>query len=267
MKYKTINLFFLIGMILVSIVSMGQTKSETTKTVILTHGAFADGSSWNKVIPILQANGLKTIAVQNPLTSLSDDLAFVNRAIEQAEGEVILVGHSWAGVVITEAGMHEKVSSLVYVSAFAPDADEHIHDILNDAHGIRKIANVPGFANPIVDKFGFISLSEQDIVKYFAPDIPESEAKLIATGQGHIHKDALDQSPTQAAWKTKPSWFIVSSNDQMIAPDVMRLMAKKIKAKTYELPTSHVSMLSDPASVANIILEAADAKSMTQEGL
>lgn len=230
---------------------------EPAKTVVLVHGAFADGSSWNKVVPILQKKGLKTIVVQNPLSSLEDDVKFTMRAIDEAEGKVILVGHSWGGVVITEAGNHEKVEKLVYLSAFAPSEGEHIHDILDDAHKVRKIAKVKGFANPIVDSHGFIRLSEQTILEHFAPDIPKAEAKLIAAGQGRLHKDTLDQVITKAAWKTKPSWFIVSSNDQMIAPDVLRLTGKKIGAKVYELPTSHVAMLSKPKKVAKIILEAA----------
>ena len=231
--------------------------AEPAKTAVLVHGAFADGSSWNKVIPILQKAGLKTISVQNPLTSLQDDVRFTKRAIENAEGPVVLVGHSWGGVVITEAGANEKVKSLVYVSAFAPRKGEHIHDILEDAHGAKKIANVDGFKKPIVDKEGFIRLADETFTQYFAPDIPESEARLIAATQGYLHKDALDQVPAFEAWSSKPSWFIVSTNDQMIAPDVLRLEAKKIGAKTVELPTSHVPMLSKPEEVAKTIIEAA----------
>ncbi|MEM7445438.1 MAG: alpha/beta hydrolase [Pseudomonadota bacterium] len=240
-----------------SLISAATQAAEAAKTVVLVHGAFADGSSWNKVIPILQANGLKTISVQNPLTSLSDDIKFTKRALAEAEGPVVLVGHSWGGVVITEAGLNDKVSSLVYISAFAPEKGEHIHDILTEMHGERKIAKVDGFKTPIVDKDGFIRLSEETIVTYFAPDIPEAEAKLIAAGQGRLHKDALDQMPAFAAWKTKPSWFIVSANDQMIAPDVLRATAEEIGAKVTELPTSHVPMLAKPEEVAQVILEAA----------
>lgn len=232
--------------------------AEPAKTVVLVHGAFADGSSWNKVIPILQKNGLKTISVQNPLSSLKDDVDFTNRALKEAEGPVVLVGHSWGGMVITEAGENEKVKSLVYISAFAPSKGEHLHDILNDAHKVKKIPGVPGFAKPTVDEEGFIRLEEETVIKYFASDLPESEAKLIAASQGKLHKDTLDQPVSVAAWESKPSWFIVSANDNMIAPDVMRLMAKKIGANTTELSTSHVPMLSKPAEVAAIILDAAN---------
>lgn len=235
-------------------------KTPEAKTVVLVHGAFADGSSWNKVIPKLQAKGLKVISVQNPLTSLGDDVAFTKRALAEAEAPVVLVGHSWGGVVITEAGLDKKVQSLVYVSAFAPSTAEHLHDILHEAHAVKKIPTVPGFANPIADKEGFLSLSEDTIINYFAPDLPIEEARLISVGQGKLHKKVLDERITKAAWEQKPSWFIVSSNDQMIAPDVLRAQAKKIQAKTTELATSHVPMLAKPKAVANVILDAANVK-------
>lgn len=238
-------------------VSTASLAAETAKTVVFVHGAFADGSSWNKVIPLLQAKGLKTISVQNPLTSLADDVQHTKRAIENAEGPVVLVGHSWGGMVITETGVDDKVGSLVFISAFAPEKGEHIHDILHEAHGVKKIAKVPGFKNPIVDKNGYITLSEETFIKYFANDIPEADAKLLAATQGPLHKDGLDQVPNAAAWKTKPSWFIISSNDQMLAPDVQRLMANNANGKTIELATSHVPMLADPNGVAKVILEAA----------
>lgn len=240
-----------------------ETRAESTqttspaKTVVLVHGAFADGSSWNKVIPILQASGLNTIAVQNPLTSLKDDARFTQRAIDEAEGSVVLVGHSWGGVVITEAGLDEKVQSLVYVSAFAPSTAEHLHDILADAHGIKKIPKVPGFKHPTLDKHGFLGLTEDTFIKHFAHDLPANTARLIAAGQGKLHKDTLDQRITKAAWETKPSWFVVSTQDHMIAPDLLRAQAKKIGATTIELKTSHVPMLSKPQEVANVIIAAA----------
>lgn len=235
-------------------------SAEVAKTAVLVHGAFADGSSWNKVVPLLREQGLNTISVQLPLHSLEEDVAYTERAIANAEGPVVLVGHSWGGMVITEAGVSDKVSSLVYLSAFAPSKGEHIHDILEDAHKVRKIPKVDGFKSPIVDEQGFIELSEDDIVTYFAPDIDEADARLIAVSQGKLHKDALDHAVTEAAWETKPSWFIVSTDDQMIAPGVMRLMAEKIGADTTELAASHVSMLSQPEAVAREIIEAANSK-------
>lgn len=227
------------------------------KTVVLVHGAFADGSAWNKVVPLLQAKGLETISVQLPMTSLADDVAFTQRAINNAEGDVVLVGHSWGGVVITEAGADSRVSSLVYLSAFAPEKGKHIHDILEDAHKVRGIPTVDGFSAPIVDEDKFIRLSEEAIITYFAPDIPEADARLIAASQGRLHAGALDQAPKVQAWDSKPTWYIVTSDDQMIAPDVQRLTAKQIGATTIELAASHVAMLSKPQDVANVILDAA----------
>lgn len=230
---------------------------ETVKTIVLVHGAFADGSSFNKVIPILQNKGLKAVAVQNPMTSLADDVAFTQRAIANAKGKVVLVGHSWGGVVITEAGNDPKVESLVYISAFAPNEGQHLRDILHDAHEVKKIPSVPGFVNPVVDDAGFIRLSEETILTYFAEDIPDAEGRLIAATQGHLHKDTLTQRVKKAAWRSKPSYFIVSSKDQMIAPGLLRSMASNINATTVELATSHVPMLSQPMPVARLILHAA----------
>lgn len=230
---------------------------KKTVTAVLVHGAFADGSSWNKVIPLLQERGMKTIAVQNPLTSLKDDVDFTLRAIEEAEGDIVLVGHSWGGMVITEAGNHPKVKSLVYVAGIAPPPQTSIKEILNEHHGVKKMQNVPGFLNPVIDKHGFISLSEETIINYFAEDIDVSEAKLIAATQGRFYQGTLTEKIKQVAWKSKPTWYIVSSKDQMIAPSLLKEMAEKIEAKTYELPTSHVPMLSKPVDTAKIIVEAA----------
>jgi len=232
-------------------------SAEETTTVVMVHGAFADGSAWNKVIPLLQDEGLQTIAVQLPMTSLADDVAFTQRAIDNAEGDVVLVGHSWGGVVITEAGADEKVDSLVYLSAFAPLASEHIHDILDDAHKVRGVPTVDGFKTPIVDEHKFIRLLEETILEYFAPDVSDAEGRLIAAGQGRLHADALDQAPSVQAWDGKPSWYIVASDDQMIAPAVQREQAARINAQTSEIAASHVGMLSQPEEVADIILKAA----------
>jgi len=234
-----------------------KTMAKNNKTVVMVHGAFADGSAWNSVVPLLRKKGLQTISVQLPMTSLADDVAFTKRAIKNAGGEVILVGHSWGGVVITEAGANENVSSLVYLSAFAPKVGEHVHNILHDAHEVRGIPQVEGFLKPIVDKDKFIRLSEEAIVSYFAPDIPEADARLIAVSQGRLYAGALDQAPSVQAWDGKPTWYIVTTNDQMIAPDLQREQAARIKAQTVEIEGSHASMLSHPKEVAQVILNAA----------
>ena len=221
------------------------------KNIVLVHGAFADGSSWSKVIPILQAKGYNVTAVQNPLTSLADDVAATQRALALQDGPVILVGHSWAGVVITEAGIDPKVAGLVYVAAFAPDQGENVGDLG------KSYPAPPALAAPIVDKQGFLSLSSDAVVKHFASDLPVSEARVLAATQGPIAGSAFAAQVSGAAWKTKPSWYVVSKLDQAIPPEEERFFAKRMKATTTELPASHVAMLSQPKAVAAVIMDAA----------
>jgi pimeloyl-ACP methyl ester carboxylesterase len=230
--------------------SAGATASQ--KTVVLVHGAFADGSSWDKVIPLLQAKGLKVVAVQNPLTSLADDVAATKRAIDAQTGPVVLVGHSWGGVVITEAGNNDKVAALVYVAAFAPDAGESVADITKDS------PPPPGMGSIRPDAAGFLTLTPEGVAKDFAQDLPASETKIMAATQGPVQGKAFGEKVTNAAWKGKPSWFIVAEKDRMIQPDLERAMAKKIKATVTAVPTSHVPMLSRPKDVAAAILAAAE---------
>jgi len=241
---------FLMSM-MVSLAAAAQGKPQ--KTVVLVHGAFADGSSWEKVIPLLQAKGLKVVAVQNPLTTLADDVAATKRAIDAQGGPVILVGHSWAGTVITEAGAHDKVAALVYVAAFAPDEGQSSNDLGKDG------PPPPGSANIRPDSAGFLSLTPEGVARDFAQDLPAAQAAVMAVTQGPIAGKTFDERVTNAAWKTKPSWFIVAEKDRMIQPDLERAMAKKINARTTALPTSHVPMLSRPSDVATVILAAAAA--------
>jgi len=228
-------------------------------TIVLVHGAFADGSSWNKVIPLLQKQGYKTIAVQNPLTSLKEDVAFTERALAEVTGKVILVGHSYGGVVITQAGNNEKVSALVYVSAYAPDEGQSIEDIEKYAHEVQKLPAEPGFADPVIAD-GFIRLKDEAVINHFAQDLPEQEARLIAAGQGRFHISCIQTKVTNPAWKNKPSYFVVSENDHIIDPEIERQAAKKIGATTISLKSSHVSMLAKPREVADLILRAAAQK-------
>ena len=229
----------------------GAAPAQPVKNIVLVHGAFADGSSWAKVIPILQAKGYNVTAVQNPLTSFADDVAATNRALALQDGPVILVGHSWAGVVITEAGMDPKVVGLVYVAAFAPDQGEAVGELG------KAYPPPPSFTAPIVDKEGFMSLPTDAVVKHFASDLPASEARVVAATQGPINVSAFGAKVSGVAWKTKPSWYIVSKLDGAIAPDEERFFAKRMKATTTELKTSHVPMLSQPQAVAAVILDAA----------
>ncbi|MCF2496732.1 alpha/beta fold hydrolase [Dyadobacter chenhuakuii] len=253
-------LLLLLGKVFSQPSSQSRSSGDDAKpTIVLVHGAFADGSSWNKVIPILQKKGYQTIAVQNPLTSLNDDVAFVNRAIAEVKGNVVLVGHSWGGAVITQAGNDDKVKSLVYVAGYAPDEGQSLESISKDAYETRKIPNVPGFADPVISD-GFIRLKEETIVKHFAQDLPEQEAKVLSAGQGRFHVSTLGAKILNPAWKTKPSFYIVSDNDHVIAPQLETEMAAKIKATVIHLPASHVSMLSQPEKVAEVIIKAAAAK-------
>jgi pimeloyl-ACP methyl ester carboxylesterase len=241
---------FLIFMMLPSMVMAQETAQ---KTVVLIHGAFADGSSWDKVIPVLQAKGLKVVAVQNPLTSLADDVAAGKRVIDAQSGPIILVGHSWGGTVITELGDHPKVAALVYVAAFAPDVGESTGDLGKGG------PPPPGAASIRPDSAGFLYLTPEGVAKDFAPDVPANQTKVMAVTQGPILAKAFDEKVSKAAWKSKPSWFIVAEKDRMIQPDLERAMAKKINAKVTALPTSHVPMQSRPKEVAAVILAAAAA--------
>lgn len=224
-----------------------------TPSVVLVHGAFADGSSWNKVIPLLQAKGLKVVAVQNPLTSLEDDVAAANRIIDAQDGPVVLVGHSWGGSVITQAGGHDKVKALVYVAAFAPSLGQA------PVVDLKAHPTPSGATHFIQDKAGFLTLSPASIASEFAQDVSAEEANLIAATQGPVRGANFEQPVTVAAWTTKPSWYVVADQDRMIHPDAQRALAAKIKATTITLPTSHVPMVSDPRAVADAIAQAADA--------
>ena len=223
-----------------------------SRNIVLVHGAFADGSSWSKVIPLLLARGYKVTAVSNPLTTFQEDVAATRRAIAAQDGPVTLVGHSYGGVVITEAGNDPKVSALVYVAAFAPTSGQSIIEIS------KPFPPPPGpqTAVPIGD--GFILLSQEGIENDFAQDLSSDEKALLTAGQPQTSGSIFGAQPTQAAWRTKPSWYIVASNDRMIAPEHEASMAKQLKATTTTLPASHVVMLSHPKEVAKVIEDAAN---------
>lgn len=227
-------------------------SNQTKKTIVLVHGAFADGSSWSKVIPFLLAEGLNVVAVQNPTTSLADDVAAVNRALESISEPVILVGHSWGGVVITEAGTHEKVQALVYVSAFAPSAGQSINDLFAD------YPQPEWFGAVSADSGGFLKISNDGIAEYFAQDLSDEEKILVAAVQTPFALSSNADKVSKAAWEDKPSWFVVSENDRIIYPELESKMAEKIGAKATTLSASHVSMLAKPEEVAAVILAAAE---------
>jgi pimeloyl-ACP methyl ester carboxylesterase len=219
--------------------------------VVLVHGAFADGSSWRKVIPLLHAAGLDVAAVQNPLTSLGEDVAFTRRIIESQPGQVVLVGHSWGGAVITQAGDHPQVAALVYVAAFAPDVGEAGVDL------VKTFPPMPGKEGRITTSDGFQLLSAKSVRENFAQDVEPGEAEVMAATQGAIRAAAFEEKVSVAAWRAKPSWYIVSAEDRMINPGAQRALAQRIGATTVTLQTSHVPMLSQPERVAEVIVAAA----------
>ncbi len=229
----------------------GAALAGSDKTVVLVHGAFADGSSWNSVINKLHHQHTEVIAVQLPLTSLKDDVAATERAIARAHGDVVLVGHSWGGTVISEAGNDARVKALVYVAAFAPDSGQSTADLAGSYPA------PPGSAGIAKTADGYLYLPGKSVSEDFAPDIKSDEQNALTATQGPIRADAFAEKVTHAAWHDKPSWYVVSKNDRMINPDLERAMAKAIHAKTTEVAASHVSMVSHPEEIARTIEQAA----------
>jgi pimeloyl-ACP methyl ester carboxylesterase len=219
------------------------------QTVVLVHGFWADGSCYSEVIPTLLAEGYEVIAVQNPLTSLADDVAATKRVLDRIEGQCILVGHSWGGFVITEAGNDERVSGLVYIAALAPDAGETVVDMLSR----YEAAPASQYFQP---QDGFIWLSKEGIQKAFADDLPTEQSALIYATQVAPSISLLEATVDSPAWKNKPSWYIVSSNDKAIPPDLQRDSAERMGATAIALESSHVAMISHAKEVLDVIREA-----------
>jgi pimeloyl-ACP methyl ester carboxylesterase len=240
----------LIALLAANFAQAGDDPVLKTKDVILVHGAWADGSSWSKVIPLLENRGLHVTAVQLPLTSVADDVATVKRAIALDPGPLLLVGHSYAGIVITEAGNDPKVSGLVYISAFAPDAGQ-------SASSLNALVPETPVIQQISDNAGFLSISLEGIRADFAQDLPETERQTLAVTQGPIAAVALGTLATAPAWHTKPSWYMVASEDRVISPELEAMMAQTIHAETTTVHSSHVIMLSRPEAVADVIAHAA----------
>ena len=225
-------------LILASTGSAGEAAAAPTVTnVVLVHGAFADGSSWSKVIPLLEAKGLHVTAVQNPLSSLADDVAATKRAIANQDGPVILVGHSWAGMVISKAGNDPKVAGLVYVAAIVPGENQSANEVINS------YPPPPGLAEAKPDAAGFLSLTRKGIDEDFVPDISPSERAIVYATQGTWNSACLSDKVSAPAWTTKPSWYI-AVNDRMLSPEYEQAIAKHIHATTTTLPAGHVPMLS-----------------------
>jgi len=228
-------------------------------TIVLVHGAFADGSGWAGVHRILREDGYRVVIVQNPTISLADDVAVTRRAIAASEGSVVLVGHSYGGVVITEAGSHAKVSALVYVAAFAPDQGESVSSLVAKAP--------PGApALPILPPVdGFLLLDRTKFHAAFAADVAPEVAQFMADSQVPWGAQALDGKITAPAWKTKASWSLIPKDDRIIPPAAQRAMAGRARATIREVAGSHAVYVADPKSVAALIEEAAtSSKAATQ---
>jgi pimeloyl-ACP methyl ester carboxylesterase len=219
------------------------------KNVVFVHGLFADGSCWSKVIARLQHSGVNCTSVQNPLSSLHEACEVAQRAIAAQPGPTVLVGHSFSGMVVSEIGVDPKVRALVYVAARAPDAGE-------DYTALASNYSTPPVAAGIVFRDDWGQLSEEAFLHDFAGDLPSAEARIYYAVQQPFKKSLTTERTTNAAWRTKPTFYAVSTQDRTINPDLERFMAKRMGAKTVEIPASHVAMISRPDAITNLILEA-----------
>jgi pimeloyl-ACP methyl ester carboxylesterase len=225
--------------------------TPVVKNIVLVHGAFADGTSWSKIVPILEAEGYHVVAVQNPLTSLADDVAATKRIIALQDGPVLLVGHSWGGAVITQAGDDPKVAGLVYVAAYAPEAGQSA----NEASALFGITE--GQKQIRVDSEKFASMTSDGILNHFAQGLPMEERKLVLAVQGQSYGPMFDEKLSVAAWKTRPSWVVIAVDDQMLPPAMEEASAKRMGATATKLQTCHLAMLQQPTNVAAVIDQAA----------
>jgi len=223
--------------------------TQTKPSIVFAHGLWADGSCFSKVIPALQAEGHEVVSAQDGLDTLEDDVAAVTRALGRVSSPVILVGHSYGGTIITAAGTDDRVVGLVYIAALAPGDGETSQGLLDQF--------------PTTDVFSHLEIAEgriwllKDGVKYFAGDLPEQEQKVVWATQGVPAADLFSRKIEDAAWKSKPSWYIVAKNDHTVHPELQRFLAKRMGAKTYEVDSSHVPMLSRPSLVLDVIRTAA----------
>jgi pimeloyl-ACP methyl ester carboxylesterase len=222
----------------------------SARNVVFVHGLFADGSCWSEVIARLQPNGLNVTSVQNPLTTLPEAVGAAQRALALQDGPTVLVGHSFSGMIVTEAGVDPKVSALVYVAARAPDAGE-------DYTALAKQYPAPPASAGIVWSGDYGRLSEAAFLRDFAADLPAEKARVLYAVQWPFKRSLLAGKTTHAAWRSKPSWYAVSTEDRTINPDLERFMAKRMGAKTIEVKASHLSLISQPDAITKLILEAA----------
>jgi pimeloyl-ACP methyl ester carboxylesterase len=221
------------------------------RNVVLVHGAYADGSSWARVIGPLESSGLRVTAVQNPLTSLADSVAATRRALPRQQGPTVLAGHSWGGTVVSEVGSDPGVSALVYVAARAPDAAEDFTALA------KRFPPAPASAG-LVTTDGFAQLSEQAFLNDFANGVDLTTARALYAAQAPITATLFAGRTTTAAWRSKPSWYAVSKQDRTINPELERFLATRMKATTIEVDAGHLSLVSHPMEIAGLIIAAAD---------
>jgi pimeloyl-ACP methyl ester carboxylesterase len=253
MNRRTFSTALLAGGAASLVTTRGMAANATppkARNIVLVHGLFADASCWSEVIARLQAAGLNVTAVQNPLTTLPEAVASAQRVLDRQDGPTVLVGHSFSGMIVTEAGAHPKVSGLVYVAARAPDAGE-------DYTALAKAYPTPPASAGIVFDGDEGRLTEAAFLRDFAGDLSEAKAKVLYAVQEPFQKALLTGKTTQAAWRSKPSFYAVSTEDRTINPDLQRFMAKRMGAKTIEVKASHLSLISHPQIITRLILEAA----------
>jgi predicted alpha/beta hydrolase family esterase len=230
----------------------GIPRDRHALTVVIVHGAWVDATDWREVIALLQVKDLSVVAVQTPLSSLRDDLDTVTRAINHQSNPIVLVGQGYGGTVITQAGNHPRVAALVYVAAFAPDAGESTTDMHRDYPPPPCVA---GFE---IDAGGFLYLAPDAVPVFLAQDLPAADNRILAAAQKPIRASALLDRVTAAAWRTKPSWYVVTDEDRMISPALQRQIAKRINANVFALQSGHLPFLSKPKGTADAILCAVD---------
>ena len=224
----------------------------STRNVVLVHGGFVDGSGWQGVYDLLSKDGYPVAVAQNPTLSLEDDVAVTRRLIDERDGPVILVGHSYGGAVVTEAGLHDKVTGLVYIAAFAPDKGESVNTLIADP---PPGAPVPPILPP---RDGFLFLDRDKFHDAFAGDLSPEQAAFMADSQVPWGVNALSGAITEPAWRMKPSWYLVATNDRMIPPPAQRAMSQRAGSTVTEYPGSHAIYVSQPAAVAALIAQAAE---------
>ena len=235
---------------------MATNANTALGTIVLVHGGFVDGSGWEDVYRILKKDGYRVSIVQNPTTSLADDVAATKRVIAEQKGPVILVGHSYGGAVITEAGNDLKVTGLVYITAFAPDRGESVASLIKDP---PPGAPVPPILPP---QDGFLALDKAQFAASFAADVAPEKADFMANSQVPWGVAALSGAVSEPAWKAKPSWYLVATDDRMIPPAAQRLMSKRAGSSVVEVKGSHSIYVSQPKAVAELIEKAAKSLSI-----